>query len=193
MEGPSVEAFRLASRFLVQAVESVPESKWDSAALGSWDMRELVAHANRAHTTIEDYLSQPRTPEPPDSGYFSEAAVAERGRRAVAALGESPAATVSAKSDEVIALVEMTSPEATVGSPAGTMTLGAYLPSRTAELTIHGLDVVRALGVELFAPLPALQESLAAVTRLSVGKGSGELVLLALSGRAELPPRFSVY
>ena len=88
MEGPSVEAFRLASRFLVQAVESVPESKWDSAAFGRWDMRELVAHANRAHTTIEDYLSQPRTPEPPDSGYFSEAAVAERGRRAVAALGK---------------------------------------------------------------------------------------------------------
>ncbi|MGO9962945.1 MAG: maleylpyruvate isomerase N-terminal domain-containing protein [Acidimicrobiales bacterium] len=193
MEGSSVEAFRLASRFLVQAVQAVPESKWHSTGLGNWDMRELVAHANRAHTTIEDYLFRPRSPEPPDSGYFSEAAVAERGREAVAALGESPAVTVAAKSDEVIALVEMTSPDATIGSPAGTMTLSAYLPSRTAELTIHGLDIVHALEVELPAPSPALQESLAAVTRLSVAKGKGELVLLALAGRRELPPHFSVY
>ncbi len=193
MEGPSVDAFCLASRFLVQAVQSVPESRWHSTGLGSWNMRELVAHANRAHTTIEDYLFRPRSPEPADGGYFSEAAVAERGREAVAALGESPAATVAARSDEVIALVEMTSPDATIGSPAGTMTLSAYLPSRTAELTIHGLDIVHALEVALSAPSPALQESLAVVTRLSVGKGNGELVLLALSGRRELPPYFSVY
>jgi len=163
--GPIVDAFALASRFLVQAVQSVPESRWDSPGLGSWDMRELVAHANRAHTTIEDYLFRPRPPEPPDGNYFSDAAIAERGREAVTALGESPVATVAAKSDEVIALVETTSPEATIGSPAGTMTLSAYLPSRIAELTVHGLDIVHALGLELPAPSGALQESLAAVTR----------------------------
>ena len=35
------------------------------------------------------------------------------------------------------------------------MTLGAYLPSRIAELTIHGLDVAAALGrPELTPRLP---------------------------------------
>ena len=193
MQGPVVEAFNQASRFLVQAVRLVPDSGWTSPGLGDWDMRELVAHANRAHTTVRDYLTHPRSPVASDSDYFSKAAVAGRAREAVAALGDNPAAAVAEKSDEVVSLVEMTSPDATIGSPAGTMTLSTYLPSRVAELTIHGLDIVRALGAELAVPAPALQESLAFVTGWSVREGKGTLVLLALSGRVRLPQHFSVY
>ena len=42
-------------------------------------------------------------------------------------------------------------------------------------------------------PLPALKESLATLTARAVSTGNGSLVLLALSGRAELPEGFSVY
>ena len=104
MDESTTDAFSLASRFLVQAVRLVPETAWDAPGLGSWNMLELVGHANRAHTTVEEYLLHPRPPEQQGSNYFSDAAVAERGRDAVAALGEHPAVTIAAKSDKIIAL-----------------------------------------------------------------------------------------
>ena len=73
------------------------------------------------------------------------------------------------------------------------MPLGAYLPSRIAELTVHGLDVVSALGLELAAPPLALVESLRFVTGRLVKKGAGQAVLLALAGRAPLPADLSAY
>lgn len=193
MDESTTDAFNLASRFLVQAVRLVPENAWDRPGLGSWNLLELVGHANRAHSTVEEYLLRPRPPERQGSDYFSDAAIAARGREAVAVLGDSPAVTIAAKSDEIIALVARTSPNATIGSPAGTMTLGEYLPSRIAELTIHGLDIVHALGAVLPVPLPSLKESLAMVAARAIARGNGALVLLALSGRAELPDGFSVY
>ena len=193
MEGPLVIAFGAASRFFAEAVGLVPASAWRQGGLGHWTLVELVAHGNRAHTTLQDYLLRPRPPEPPGSSYFSDEAVAERGRVAVAALGTDPAAAVGAASERAIALVERTPANATVGSPAGTMTLGAYLPSRIAELTIHGLDVAAAVGPGLAAPPLALVESLRFVTGRLVKKGEGQAVLLALAGRAALPPGLSAY
>ena len=146
MEGPLAVAFGLASRFFAEAVGLVPAPAWQQGGLGDWDLLELVAHGNRAHTTLEEYLLRPRPPEPAGSSYFSDEAVAARGREAVAALGTDPVRAVVAASERAIALVERTPANATVGSPAGTMALGAYLPSRIAELTVHGLDVSRRPG-----------------------------------------------
>jgi hypothetical protein len=187
------QAFGMASRFFAEAVGLAPVAAWQSRGLGDWPLLELVAHGNRAHTTVEEYLLRPRPPEPPGSSYFSNEAVAERGRQAVAALGGDPLRAVVAASERAIALVEKTPANASVGSPAGTMTLGAYLPSRIAELTIHGLDVIAALGAELAAPPLALVESLRFVTGRLVKKGEGQAVLLALAGRAPLPPGLSAY
>ena len=193
MDDSLATVFSLASRFLVDAVRLVPEKNWDSPGLGSWNLRELVAHANRGQTTVEEYLLRPQPPAPRGSGYFSEESIAERGREAVLALGEDPAASVAAASDAVISLVEQASPDATIGSPAGTTTLEAYLPSRIAEVTIHGLDIVRALGAALVVPPPALKESLAFVAQRSLHKGNGEIVLFALTGRGQLPAAYAVY
>jgi hypothetical protein len=193
MEGPLVLAFGLASRFFAEAVGLVPAPAWQQGGLGGWDLLELVAHGNRAHTTLEEYLLRPRPPEPAGSSYFSDEAVAARSREAVAALGTDPVRAVVAASERAIALVERTPANATVGSPAGTMALGVYLPSRIAELTIHGLDVAGALGLELAAPPLALVESLRFLTGRLVKKGDGQAVLLALAGRAPLPPGLSAY
>ena len=193
MEGPLEMAFGAASRFFVEAVGLVPASAWPQRGLGNWTVVELVAHGNRAHTTVEEYLLRPRPAEPAGSSYFSDEAVAKRGRAAVAALGADPAAAVAAASERSIALVDRTPANATLGSPAGTMALGAYLPSRIAELTVHGLDVAAAVGLELAAPPLALVESLRFVTGRLVKKGEGEAVLLALTGRAQLPPGFSAF
>jgi len=193
MDGPSVVAFKAASGYFVRAVQLVPGTEWDAPGLGSWTVRELVGHANRAHTTIEEYLAHPQPPEPLGSRYFSDEAIAERGREAVVALGQDPKSAVDDTSRRVAGLVDETSPEATVGSPARTVTLRDYLPSRTAELTIHGLDVVEVLGLDLEPPSEALEESLVFMARLSVRKGSGRALLRAMSGRGALPSGYSVY
>jgi Mycothiol maleylpyruvate isomerase N-terminal domain len=199
VDGPSVDAFVAASRFLVDVVGTVPKGAWESAGLGSWTVLELVGHANRAHTTLADYLLRPRPPEPPGSGYFSEEAIAARGREAVAALGDDPYGAVAAASERSIALVRERAADEALSGPAGTTTLAAYVPTRVAELTIHGLDIQRALELSVpdLAPVPvpaeALAESLRSVTGRLVRQGTGAVALLALSGRSPLPPGFSAY
>jgi uncharacterized protein (TIGR03083 family) len=192
MDDESVTAFRDASGFLVETVRAVPDSAWDAPGLGNWSVRELVAHANRGHTTLEEYLLRPQRPQPPGSPYFSDEAIAARGREAVRALGDDPAGAVAVTSTAVIALIEQSPPDAKIGSPAGTMTLAQFLPSRTAELTIHALDIARAVSADLTAPPSALRESLVFVAQRAAGR-SGQDVLLALSGRAALPAGYSVY
>ena len=157
------------------------------------ELLELVGHTNRAHSTLEDYLRRPQPPAARDSDYFSEDSIAKRGREAVAALGDDPVRAVRECSNRISALVEGSPPEAIIGSPAGTMTLDEYLPSRTAELTIHGLDIVHTTGSQLVAPPEALRKSLEFVTGWCVSKGMGEAVIRALSGREQLPSTFSVY
>jgi len=194
MQGRELEAFRAASTYFVDVVASVPATSWDAPGLGEWTVLETVGHANRASVVIVDYLERPQPLESPDSTYFSDAAIAERGRKAVAALGDNPRASVAAACAAAIAVIESKPADATVGSPIGTMTLKDYLPSRTAELTIHGLDIARALNLDLAPPTEALEESLAFVATISsTRKKRGVAVLLALTGRAALPPDFSAY
>lgn len=196
MDDALAGAFADASRFLVETVALVPATAWDAPGLDRWTVRELVGHANRSHTLVEEYLLRPQPPEQPGSPYFSEAAIAARGREAAAALGEDPAAAVRAASDAVIALVARTDPDAVIGSPMGHMPLRRYLPSRIAELTIHGLDIARAVDSALAPPPAALQQSLAFTAVIAAQRGgpeAGVTALLALSGRAGLPPGFSVY
>jgi uncharacterized protein (TIGR03083 family) len=192
MNDPVAAAFREASEFLVAAVRAIPVARWDQPGLGTWTVRQLVGHANRGQTTVEEYLRHPRPPEPPDSTYFTEESIAARGRESVEALGSDPAAVVGQASRSVVALVEQTDPGATIGSPARTMTLAEYLPSRVAELTIHGLDIVRAVDADVPVPAGALGEALRFVAAVAARR-SGQEVLLALTGRGTLPAGYSVY
>jgi uncharacterized protein (TIGR03083 family) len=191
MDGPSADAFVAASGFFVAVVGTVPEGAWASPGLGTWTVLDLVGHGNRAHTTLVEYVLQPRPPEPPGSGYFSE--------EAIAALGDDPYGAVGAASGRAIALVRERAADEAVAGPAGATTLAAYVPTRVAELTIHGLDILRALEVSApdVAPVPvppeALAESLRCVSERVVGQGTGAVALLALSGRLPLPPGFSAY
>jgi uncharacterized protein (TIGR03083 family) len=195
MDETLTAGYRAGSQFLQDAIALIPDDGWDQPGLGTWTLRELVGHANRAHTLIEEYLLRPRPPEPPDSPYFHPDAIAARGREAVADLGDDPPAAVAAAAAAAIALIGRTDPDATVGSPIRAMPLREYVPSRTAELTIHALDVAAALGADLTPPPAALQESLVFTARLSALRSaeSGTAVLLALSGRGALPDGYSAY
>ena len=58
----TVAAFASAADFLVVVVDRIGPSDWAQPGLGSWDVRELVAHANRGMTTVEQYLTDPMDP-----------------------------------------------------------------------------------------------------------------------------------
>jgi len=192
-----------AAAAFVTTVHAVHD--WGGSALGEWTVRDLVGHTSRALLTVESYLDPMRRAEHPSithaSAYYraasaalaDPAAVAERGRQAGAALGDRPAEAVSATAARVLALVDGSRDDALVTTPVGTMTLVGYLPSRTFELVVHGLDLVAATGAavppQLFEAVPGC---LRLAAELATDRGDGVDVLLSLTGRRSLPTGFSV-
>jgi hypothetical protein len=119
-------------------------------------------------------------------------AVTERGRQAGRELGSDPAATV----DHLVAkalddLEAVDDPLIVVIGGVG-IRLSSYLPTRTFEMAVHGLDIARATGVDFVVPEEALVEVAVLATRVGVALGQGETVLCALTGRTALPTAFSV-
>lgn len=167
-ESTSRKGFAAAGQGFVELVAGILVEGWHRPALGTWSVRALVGHTSRALSTIETYLGQQgtgsRIADPveyflaatgtssdPDARRRQAAAIAERGREAGAALGNDPAATISALAGRVGQLVDRTPGDVPVATAVGTMSLADYLPTRTFELTVHSLDLARAIG----APVPA--------------------------------------
>ena len=97
MEGPLVLAFGMASRFFAEAVGLVPEPAWPQRGLGdSGTASTRGPWQPGPHPPGGVRPAGPRPPEPPGSSYFSDEAVAGRGRQAVAALGTDPVRAVVA-------------------------------------------------------------------------------------------------
>ena len=196
----SREAYEEIARLFVSVVERIPEEKWGDHGLGEWTVRDLVGHASRAMLTVETYTAKPST-EPvtgygvsapdADRGAFDKA-VAERGREAGKALGNQPATAVRELADRVLARVPTISDDFRVETPFGVLEFGDYLPTRTLELVVHTLDIASATGLDVTIPERPMIEALAALGRRAVRRGQGPLVALALTGRAELPPHFTV-
>jgi uncharacterized protein (TIGR03083 family) len=191
-----------AARAFLELVEQVPEGAWSKPGLGDWDVRGLTGHASRALSTVGTYLSTPATGDHVDGpvAYFLAVrssmdpdVIARRGRETGEALGAEPAAAVKDLVEQVTTLVRNTPDDAAVASPAGTMSLVDYLPTRTFELAVHTLDLARAL--ERPAPA-ALGPAVAASLELAAAIGAhlpaaGDLLLL-LTGRSGLPGSLSV-
>ncbi|WP_018637813.1 maleylpyruvate isomerase N-terminal domain-containing protein [Parafrankia elaeagni] len=119
------------------------------------------------------------------------AAVAERGRVAGRALGADPAGAVCTLATRVLALVAATADNTLIRSPVGTMAFVDYLPTRTFELTVHGLDLARALpgdsGPGAGAPLgSALAAGLDLAAELAARGPDAADLLLLLTGRGSL-------
>lgn len=204
------DCFRSAASGFVELVARIPPDAWRRPALGVWDVRALVGHTGRALSTIETYLGG-TSPLPPvdgpveyylralssDSGVEAragrDAAIAARGREAGESLGDQPVSAIAALAARVQELVDRTPDDAPVASPAGPMTLATYLPTRTFELTVHSLDLARALGVD---PPPGLAPAVSACCELAglvAGRRphAAELLLL-LAGREHLSPGLTV-
>jgi uncharacterized protein (TIGR03083 family) len=197
-----VSRFSAAARAVGELVAQTPHHMWDGPGLGEWTLRDLVGHTSRSLVTVIDYLARPAAEEVVRSasayftaisaGYFDAAAVTERGRQAGRDLGEDPASRFSHLVNEAVRVAEGTDPDLVVHTIVGGMRVAEYLPTRTFELCVHGLDIATATGVAVELPAPAVEEACALAAVTAAQRGLGPSVLLAMTGRRGLPQGFSV-
>lgn len=175
-------------------VAQIPPDSWEKTALGVWNLRDLVGHTSRALLTIESYLGKSSTGPALQSAFDYFAAVkntagsaeevAQRGREAGNKLLPDPASSINNIVPRVKDLVAGNTDDTPVGTPWGTMTLERYLPTRTFELTVHSLDISRALGVDTPSSLgPSISESLELIGKLASLHPEADELLLVLTGR----------
>lgn len=192
-----------AAHAFCELARRIPPDAWDGPGLGDWDLRSLVGHASRSFVTVSSYLRTTAAREDVTDAvdYYvrmrdyaaglGAADVAERGRQAGRNLGDDP---VTALTELMVRALDDV---AAAGDPVIEVIgglgirLSGYLPTRTFELAVHGLDVARAAGLTFDLPAEVLAEVTALAARIAVGLGDGEAVLLALTGREPLPPGFS--
>jgi len=196
--------FASAARSFAALVHRIPADAWDGPGLGDWDMRSLVGHTSRSLITVSTYLQTTAEREDvttPHAYYalvtpaalgIEPAAVLERGRQAGRDLGDDPAAAVDGLVERVFGDLEDADDRLIEVIGGRGIRLFTYLPTRTFELAVHGLDIAAALGISLELPDDVLADALALASRIAVASGHGPAVLLALTGRAGLPPSFSV-
>ncbi len=196
--------FASAAESFAALVRRLPDGCWDGPGLGDWDMRSLVGHTSRSLITVSLYLRTAAQSEDVTSAadYYAwvheysvsagAAAIVERGRQAGRDLGEDAVATIDALVPRVLAEVaEVDDPLIEVIGGLG-MRLSSYLPTRTFELAVHGMDIAGAVGIDFAPPDDVLAEAAALAARIGVRLGRGPGLLLALTGRRDLPPGFSV-
>jgi uncharacterized protein (TIGR03083 family) len=191
-----------AAESFTELVGRIDPAKLTGPGLGEWDLRALVGHTGRALITVLTYLDQPADSEdvPDPETYFVLAdrmnvdptAIAERGRQAGAQLGEDPAAAVRDLLAQVRTKVADADPNALITTIVGGMRVRAYLPTRTFELVVHGLDIATATGLDVDFSAHALAEATQLAARICVAAGQAPTLLAALTGRIALPPAFSI-
>ena len=197
-----VSTFAATARSVSDAVTQVPHDAWDGPGLGEWTVRDLVGHTSRSLVTVIDYLARPVAEEVVHSapayytaisaGTIDADAVTERGRQAGRDLGDDPASRFRALADEAVRVAEATDPGLVVHTIVGGMRVAAYLPTRTFELCVHGLDLAAATGIPVDLPPQAVEEASTLGAVAAAQRGLGADLLLAMTGRRGLPPGFSV-
>jgi uncharacterized protein (TIGR03083 family) len=190
------------ARAVADLVARIPDDAWSGPGLGEWNLRELVGHTSRSLVTVVEYFDRPVEQEeltdPVDyylaitSMLADAASVSERGRQAGRDLGDDPVRRFAELVDAAAAAVDRTDPDLVVHTIAGGMRAAAYLPTRTFELVVHGLDIAHAAGLDFDPPSEALEETAAMAARVAARSGKGADLLLALTGRRSLPPGFSM-
>ena len=168
--------------------------------LGDWDLRALVGHTSRALVTVLEYLHKPaptvELAHPADyvmaSGApaASDSGVTDRGIAAGAALGADPLASVRRLVELVTDDLAGADPDRLLATFAGAMRLRDYLPTRTFELVVHGLDISLAVPVLWTPPPPALRSAVELATEVALRRGEGTLLLRLVTGRE--PGGFSI-
>jgi hypothetical protein len=164
----------------------------DGPGLGDWDLRALVGHTSRSLVTVSDYLRKPAPSVAVESAadyvaglasVSSDDGVTTRGVAAGELLGNDPASAVRLLLETVTDDLARAVPDQLVTTYAGGMRLADYLPTRTFELVVHGLDIAAAVPARWTPPPAALAEAVALATEVAVRRGEGTLLLRLVTGR----------
>ncbi|WP_072814563.1 maleylpyruvate isomerase N-terminal domain-containing protein [Rhodococcus zopfii] len=200
----SVATYASAVHSFSELIRDVPENRWNAPGLGEWDLRSLVGHTSRSLTTVATYLDSPADTEDiagPEQYYvhvkeltsvLGQDEILERGRRAGVDLGADPASSVDALSNAVLERLGSGEDRLIRVIGGSGIRLHSYLPTRTFELAVHGLDIAAAAGVPFALPDDVLMETTPLAARIAVALGDGATVLSALTGRTSLPGGYSV-
>lgn len=198
----AAHAFARLVRVVGDALGDPPA--WDGPGLGEWDLRALVGHTGRALVTVETYLQRPATAVAAETAAeyvalirdlarrIDPSDVAERGRAAGAELGPDPVAAVAELVERVLATLEAVDGDPVIETIVGGMHLREYLRTRSFELAVHSLDIVRVTGVEVQLPPAVAAAALSVAAEAASAQGRSPEVLLALTGREPLPTSFSI-
>ncbi len=192
-----------AGAWFAELVGELRPHHWTRPGPGTWDVRALVGHTHRALVTLGTYLTVPADDETctGTAQYYAlaaaatdPAAVAARGVAAGQELGRHPDATVRASLERVrdaLAQVPLDQ-DPLIRTVVGGTRLRAYVPTRTFELAVHGLDLAEACGLDRTPPEHVLADAGRTALELAAHGGRLPVVLLALTGRRPLPAGFTV-
>jgi hypothetical protein len=98
-------------------------------------------------------------------------------------LGDDPAGAVRLLLEAATADLARATPDQLVTTYGGGMRLRDYLPTRSFELVVHGLDIAAAVPVRWSPPAAALAEALHLAADVALRHGEGSLVLRLVTGR----------
>lgn len=168
--------------------------------LPEWDVQVLVAHLVRGVDRIRAYLTEtlPDDPQLTWTSYFTTAMevadpgdVSERARAFAAGINDRPVPDVwRAVTAEALRLGAIAPDDRAITTPFGTLRIDHYLPSRVLEVTVHGLDLRDALGLEEVATPAGLDVTVRLLEALLDGdrpEGLEDDVTFVLAGTGRLP------
>ena len=160
--------------------------------LGDWDLRALVGHTSRSLVTVSEYLRRPAASVEVETATdyvaglaaaANNAGVTRRGVEAGELLGDDPAGAVRLLLESATEDLARADPDQPVTTYAGGMRLRDYLPTRSFELVVHGLDISAAVPVRWAPPAAALAEAVGIAAEVAVRRGEGALLLRLVTGR----------
>ena len=185
------ETYLEAAGAFAGLVAALPEDL-SGPGLGVWDLRALVGHTARSMLTVSEYLRSPATAMDLESpaaylaglrGVSADAGVTRRGVAAGEMLGADPGGAVRLLLEAVTEDLARSDPDQLLMTYGGGMRLRDYLPTRTFELVVHGLDIAAAVPVRWAPPSAALRAAVLLAGEVALLHGEGALLLRLVTGR----------
>jgi hypothetical protein len=173
--------------------------------LGKWDLMGLSGHFIRAGRTPTRYLAEPEPEGTPLRGAASyiaaylerrdrdisamESSVAERGFVELTNEDRHPAELIREAAVALDDALAINPEHRLVPTPFGSLRLDEYLRTRTLEVTVHGLDIARAIGAVWTPPPPLLIDAISLLGEVALLRGSAVDLICVLTGRTPPEPR----
>ena len=197
--------FREAVRFFLETVRRIPAEAWDWPGLGTWSVRELVAHTSHTFESLKNSTSPARTAahvelQGPAELYTKlvgaggkDAYIAERGKEGGRALADDPVEAIRRAAEEALDVLDDVPDDYPTRSVVGGIRFIDWLATRVVELTVHSMDIAEATGIDAKPPSGAMRTTLAVLSEIALAKGYAAEMTMAATGRRSLRDGFTLF